>query len=807
MDIVYLKDVVSEDDIGGKGINLAKMQQNGFNVPDAFIIKPSVFNNILIDTSIRKKIDELIINCDIDNEDNLRSTSNQIINILDSYTISDEIKNKILDSYKQLNCRYVAVRSSALLEDSKSNAWAGQLETFLNINENNLIESIIKCWESNFSPRALFYRIKNGFSIELSIAVIVQKMIQSDVSGVAFSVNPTTNNKDEICIEAVLGLGESIVSGKVTPDTYIIDKDIYSIKSKDIRNQTTKLIMINNQNNWTTNHECNIQKIGDNQIIALSKIIKDIESLYKYPVDVEWAIENGIIYILQCRPITTYKDNEIITTIKNAGNWIFYVSRKFNWFVENTEISSTLKEYQEEIYGFDLATQNYLCLNGDEYSLESDFELFCKKLDNYFEKDINFFEKFAKIEMDIVDEIKEAITTLENNNYKNANYSELLKYFKLFNNIYIKSFIAGMTRPDDYLEYKLKKELANLNYSDAEIEKIFSKVATCPNYYPLAYSEEPLDLLRIAKKYKNNERIDELIDEHIKKYSWIKGPLEMENMVYDKDDYIQRILNLVEDNIDEKIDNIINVRKNIEQDYINILEQYNFNIRIIKLIKAIRDFIFLRTYTTEFSDHLFFIGRTTILKEISNRINIQLSDLIMLEDKEIFEILDNDGKISDDIINILNQRKVGFAIIWLNGNIQKVFGCESIIIQEQILKQFKISTSNDITENKKIVGNIANKGKVQGIAKVLNNYNDIYKVNRGDIIVASMTTPDLISAMEKASGFITDEGGITCHAAILSREFDVPCVVGTIDATKKIHDGDLIELDANMGIINILKKV
>ena len=94
-----------------------------------------------------------------------------------------------------------------------------------------------------------------------------------------------------------------------------------------------------------------------------------------------------------------------------------------------------------------------------------------------------------------------------------------------------------------------------------------------------------------------------------------------------------------------------------------------------------------------------------------------------------------------------------------------------------------------------------------GIAKVLNNYNDIYKVNRGDILVASMTTPDLISAMEKASGFITDEGGITCHAAILSREFDVPCIVGTVDATKKIHDGDLVELDAYNGRINILKKV
>ena len=128
-------------------------------------------------------------------------------------------------------------------------------------------------------------------------------------------------------------------------------------------------------------------------------------------------------------------------------------------------------------------------------------------------------------------------------------------------------------------------------------------------------------------------------------------------------------------------------------------------------------------------------------------------------------------------------------------------------MQEEISKKFKTSSSNEINTNTMILGNIANKGKVQGIAKVLNNYNDIYKVNRGDILIASMTTPDLISAMEKASGFITDEGGITCHAAILSREFDVPCIVGTVDATKKIHDGDLVELDAYNGRISILKKV
>lgn len=103
-----------------------------------------------------------------------------------------------------------------------------------------------------------------------------------------------------------------------------------------------------------------------------------------------------------------------------------------------------------------------------------------------------------------------------------------------------------------------------------------------------------------------------------------------------------------------------------------------------------------------------------------------------------------------------------------------------------------------------ILGNIANRGKVKGRARILSDYKDIYKVKKGDIIVATMTTPDYVFAMEKAAGFITDEGGITCHAAILSREFNVPCIVGTVNATKEIQDGQMIELDAYAGRVYIL---
>ena len=175
----------------------------------------------------------------------------------------------------------------------------------------------------------------------------------------------------------------------------------------------------------------------------------------------------------------------------------------------------------------------------------------------------------------------------------------------------------------------------------------------------------------------------------------------------------------------------------------------------------------------------------------------------MLEDKEISNILRNNGTMDKDIKEILESRKVGFAMIWLDGKIQTVFGNKSIEIQNKIADVYK---TLDVEEKSKkvISGSIANTGKIKGIARVLNEYKDIYKVKKGDIIVATMTTPDYVSAMEKASGFITDEGGITCHAAILSREFDVPCIVGTLNATKEIKNGQKIELDAYNGKVYIL---
>src|SRR3989338_8858866 len=164
---------------------------------------------------------------------------------------------EIFKSFKRLGAKYVAVRSSATSEDSASAAWAGQLESYLNTTEKNLLENVKKCWASLFTPRAIFYRFeKNLHTSKISVAVVIQKMIESDVSGIAFSVHPVTQDKNQLIIESAYGLGEAIVSVQITPDGYVVEKEPRRIIDENIANQERGLYRINFKDRETLWFSC-----------------------------------------------------------------------------------------------------------------------------------------------------------------------------------------------------------------------------------------------------------------------------------------------------------------------------------------------------------------------------------------------------------------------------------------------------------------------------------------------------------------------------------------------------------------------
>ena len=325
---VLFKDISKKDLplVGGKGANLGEMVKAGFPVPDGFAVTVPAYNLFLKENVIENKIRNVLKTTDVHQPDQLNDASKRIQSLIKRSEIPKEVIKAVYEFYKNLSTRrkpaLVAVRSSATAEDLPDASFAGQQATYLNIKgDANLLISVRNCWASLFTARAIFYREENKIAHhEVGISVIVQKMIQAEVSGVLFTVDPVTNKKDRIIIEAVWGLGELIVQGAVLPDHYVVQKETFSILSKKISSQKKQLVKVKD----TTKEvevpvkQMDLQKLSDEDIISLAKIADKIQKHYYFPQDIEWARDKKNLYIVQTRPITTL-DKKVISKKNEDG--------------------------------------------------------------------------------------------------------------------------------------------------------------------------------------------------------------------------------------------------------------------------------------------------------------------------------------------------------------------------------------------------------------------------------------------------------------------------------------------------------
>lgn len=297
------------DQAGGKGASLGEMTNAKISVPPGFVVLANAFDRFLEETDLTMEVDSIIKKVNHEDVNSVNDASEKIRDLIKDAEFSQDIAKEITKEFKQLATKYVAVRSSATAEDSNIASWAGELETYLNITEKDVLESVKKCWSSLFTPRAIFYRFeKKLHTTKVSVAVVIQKMVQSEVSGICFTVHPVTEDKNQMVIEAGYGLGEAIVGGLITPDTVIVDKRDYSIMDINISEQKMMITKTSKGNAVETDVpdlKQDKQKLDNKNIIKLAKLCHNIEKHYKKPQDIEWAMEDNILYITQSRPITT----------------------------------------------------------------------------------------------------------------------------------------------------------------------------------------------------------------------------------------------------------------------------------------------------------------------------------------------------------------------------------------------------------------------------------------------------------------------------------------------------------------------
>lgn len=319
--VVWFKDVDRDDVgiVGGKGANLGEMTRAGFPVPNGFIVTAYAYYQFIKDNNLITKINDLLKTTNFDKQDSLNQVSNHIKKFIINAKMSDELVTDIFKAYQKLSGgslknALVAVRSSATAEDLPGASFAGQQETFLNVEgESNVLLKVKEAWASLFNARAIFYRHEQHFDhFRIGIAIPVQKMVESEKSGIMFTIDPVNNDKTKVVVEAIFGLGEMIVQGEVTPDHYEVSKADEKISSKIIEFQNRMLKKIGSKNK-----EVKLlkligvrQKISDKQIVELARLGKKLEKHYYFPQDIEWAIEKDKIYIVQTRPITTIHEKK-----------------------------------------------------------------------------------------------------------------------------------------------------------------------------------------------------------------------------------------------------------------------------------------------------------------------------------------------------------------------------------------------------------------------------------------------------------------------------------------------------------------
>ncbi len=322
---------ISKDDIdiaGGKGANLGELTQAGIPVPPGFVITSETYEKFMSDTEINTNIMDILKNTDVNDTKALQEASDKIKEIIINTKMPQDIETMIVEAYNQLSQSVdeddadVAVRSSATAEDLPDASFAGQQDTYLHVKGvDQVLEYVQKVWASLFEARAIFYREENDFDHEkVYIAVCVQQMVQAEKAGVMFTVNPSTG-EEVAMIEGSWGLGESVVSGDVTPDHYDVDKKSGKIETLTVSDK--KFMYINDDKGTSLKVEVPEEKrnervLSDEDLKKLLDMAKTIEDLYKKPMDTEWAMQKGRLYLLQARPITTLDNVDEPTSSDNA---------------------------------------------------------------------------------------------------------------------------------------------------------------------------------------------------------------------------------------------------------------------------------------------------------------------------------------------------------------------------------------------------------------------------------------------------------------------------------------------------------
>ncbi len=802
---------------GGKGANLGELTSAKINVPKGFVIGADSYKAFLkengIEEIIRNKLREVS-----GDEIKLLKAADYFRELIRSGDFSAETKKLIADKYKSLgeNIR-VAIRSSATAEDLSDASFAGQQESYLNVvGIDEVLLQIRNCYASLWGNRAVSYRFHQGYDqTSVAIAVVVQKMVESEKAGVLFTVNPLSQNTNEIQINASYGLGESVVSGRVTPDSYIVTKTGRLIETT-IGSKKTKTIYGNkNTVEIAVDEEARKKRVlEDNEISGLVDCGLKIEKHYGMPMDIEWAIKDNNIYILQARAITTLKkDTGEDALIKNyingtkptksmRKNLAFQLEKMpFAYRVLDYDFIMAINNQKSKIFAeagivFDSDPQ---IDNDGIQTLPKGKKGINKNIFHFFKilKQIKDFDSCASMCKEFMHRYEEEISMLKYKDFENMSLQECREFLEY-------SYKLTKDLSYDRFKYALFPTMLVFDKYTKLLQRINPKYTAFDLYKNLDNKTSTVnkDISDMAKEISKHSKLREAI---------LSGE-SYKNLYTGFDDFKTMADRFLQNNgfksdyncyclgaktFIEDPDRLINILKPIllsasEQnknpesfdDLMKGLEVVSG--RKYKSVKAdiqnFRYFHVVREESQYLWESLFYYVRKCV-----TRVNLLLlenkdykSGIANLFFNELIKAMHRGYLDRSDLENIKNRNeKFPLSI--------KVWEASKLLIFE---------AEGDILKG--VSGSF---GKAVGRACIIHSPKEFYKMQKGDILVCHLTDPEWTPLFESASAVVADTGAALSHAAIVAREYGIPAVLGVGFATTKYKDGDMLQVDGDKGTV------
>ena len=818
---------IKKDDIstaGGKGANLGEMTAAGITVPGGFVVTAEAYR-IFLKKNHLEEIFRRELTAAGTEEAKLLEAAAKLRNLILQGDLPDEVETAIHEKYNQLGEHArVAVRSSATAEDLPDASFAGQQETYLNVRGIDKVLARVKsCYASLWGNRAVCYRCNQGYDqLSVALAVVIQEMVESEKSGVLFTVNPITHNTEEMQINASYGLGESVVSGRVTADSYLCDKK-GNLKFCQIGSKQTQIIYADESGADTKEVPVSAKMqqercLSEQEIASLCDEAVSVENHYGQPMDIEWGINNGSVYILQARAITTLKANhseedrlvaEYIkgSTIKGKEkeNMAFQLEKMpYAYRPLDYDYMLMINHQKAKIFG-----ENGLVLNSDPQMDDDGIQtLPISKIGlnkNIFKlpgtlKMLNNFDLCAKKCHTFMPEYESEVAVIREMDFHDKSLKECGEFIA-----YSLELLGRLTY--DRFKYALFPSVLA-----RDLEKAVQKVNPKYSKYDLFWglnnktAEVTRDIAALAAEIKTDEKLSAEVLAGTKyadlcqKFPYIKDRfdafLQKNGYKSDYNCYCVHAQTLLED--PDRLIHILQpliadqeqsgVKEEDHKDFSVLMSQLKkiYGDKYPALEKKIEDFRYFHIVREE-SQYLWetifccvrrCLKRTNQLLLGNEDFESGIANLFAAELTEACKR----GFLSEDDREKIKRRDSRHELS------QKVWDASKLLV---------FDSNGDVLK-----GVSGSAGIAIGRVCVIHGPEEFHKMHKGDILVCHLTDPEWTPLFGLASAVVADTGSALSHAAIVAREYGIPAVLGVGFATTKFQDGDTIRVDGDRGEVS-----